>query len=156
MLIKDLWVVEVWLVLCIILLWSLRESGSLAYLMVWEWDAPVGNSKERWSYSPHLPSPGHTHTWAHYCTPTTHTHKDTTVMNRISTKSYNKRTCKDLNQWFVYLYLNIQVIKHIFGIKSKMSLRGVQSDPQHDLRKKFFWIMLFKSYLIDSFYLNLD
>ncbi len=71
-LVKDLQIVE--LALHIILLWRLSKCERLAYLMFWLWVAPAGNSEERWSYSPHLPSPGHTHTWAHYCTPTAQTH----------------------------------------------------------------------------------
>lgn len=87
--------------------WSLRERGSLAYLMFWLWDAPTGNSKERWSYSPHLPSPGHTHTWAHYCTPTTHTY--TKIPQYFSAAfQLNLLLAEHAGTWISVLFIYIQ------------------------------------------------
>lgn len=45
-------------------------EGSNLYLKLRQWVPPQDNWEETWSYSPLLPSPGNTHTSAHYCTPT--------------------------------------------------------------------------------------
>ncbi len=75
--------------------------------MFWLWVAPAGNSEERWSYSPHLPSPGHTHTWAHYCTPTAQTIY--IVKTQQLTKSFTTIT-EDAGTWTVYLHINRYLI----------------------------------------------
>lgn len=52
-----------------------REHRHL-YLKLRLWVRPRDNWEETWSYSPLLPSPGNTHTSAHYCTPTAWTQRD--------------------------------------------------------------------------------